>query len=353
MRKIVLLYLSFFIFSPAILTQTIIENPEKPLSKNAGRVLKLEEIFRINDIGADFYFKRPLKFKIASDGIIFIVDEEQLLKFSADGKFIKNLFKKGEGPGEIARNFYFSIYKDDIYIYDLSARKIIHTDGDGNLIEEFPSKSERHRDFLGVTDSKLIFMKYHFPVKVKKSKLYDIEHTLVLVSKDGETEKETQVFAVKTFLAPRARSFWAYRYSTLSDDRRYLFVSHTMEYLIKLLDLEKGEVIRIFNRKYRRIKYVTKEWEKEFLKRHNGPEKKYESDILGLFICKGHLWIKTSTKDKNKGILIDVFNKEGKFIDSFYLNLKGSLVATHEDFIFVKEQDEDGNISFVKYRIAE
>ena len=94
MRKIVLLFLSFFIFSPAILTQTIIENPEKPLSKNAGRVLKLEEIFRINDIGADFYFKRPMKLKIASDGSIFIVDEEQLLKFSADGKFIKNLYKK-------------------------------------------------------------------------------------------------------------------------------------------------------------------------------------------------------------------------------------------------------------------
>jgi hypothetical protein len=351
MRKFVLLFLSFFIFSSAILTQTIIENLEKPLSKNAGRVLKLEEIFRINDIGADFYFKRPLKLKIASDGIIFIVDEEQLLKFSADGKFIKNLYKKGEGPGEIARYFHFSLYKDDIYIYDF-ARKIIHTDRDGNLIKEFPSKSERHRDFLGVTDSKLIFMKYHFPVKVKKSKLYDIEHTLVLVSKDGETEKETQVFAVKTFLAPRARSFWAYRYSTLSDDRRYLFVSHTMEYLIKILDLEKGEVTRIFNRKYRRIKYV-KEWMKEFLKRHNAPGKKYKDDILGLFICKDHLWVKTSTKDKNKGILIDVFNKEGRFIDSFFLNLKGSLVAIHEDFIFVKEQDEDGNISFVKYRIVE
>ncbi len=352
MRKIVLLFLSFFIFSPAILTQTIIENPEKPLSKNAGRVLKLEEIFRINDIGADFYFKRPMKLKIASDGIIFIVDEEQLLKFSADGKFIKNLYKKGEGPGEIARNFYFSLYKNDIYIYDRSARKIIHTDRDGNLIEEFHSKSERYRDFLGITHDGLIFKKYSFALKEKKSKLYDIEHTLVLVSKDGETEKEIQVFPVKTFLAPQAIATWAHFYSTLSDDRRYLFVSHTMEYLIKLLDLEKGEVTRIFNRKYRRIKYV-KEWMKEFLKKHNGPGKKYENDILSLFICKDHLWIKTSTKDKNKGILIDVFNKEGKFIDSFYINLKGSLVATHEDFIFVKEQDEDGNISFVKYRIAE
>jgi hypothetical protein len=38
--------------------------------------------------------------KTAPDGSIFVLDEKQFLKFDKKGKFIKNLFKKGQGPGE-------------------------------------------------------------------------------------------------------------------------------------------------------------------------------------------------------------------------------------------------------------
>ena len=49
MRKIVFLFFASFVFICVAFSQTVIENPEKPLSKNAGRVLKHKEVLRIAD----------------------------------------------------------------------------------------------------------------------------------------------------------------------------------------------------------------------------------------------------------------------------------------------------------------
>ena len=81
--------------------QEIIENPEKPPSKNAGRVVQLKEILRIKDVKGQFYFKGPWDVKTAKDGSIFVHEPDRLLMFDSDGKFIRDLYKKGEGPGEL------------------------------------------------------------------------------------------------------------------------------------------------------------------------------------------------------------------------------------------------------------
>lgn len=354
MRKILLLCLCFFIFCSVTSAQTIIENPEKPLSKNAGRVLKLKEVLRITDESGEFYFKAPRGLIIAPDGSIYIQDEYQLLKFSPAGKFIKNLFKKGEGPGEIKEDFAYSIDKNEIYIYDIVANKIVHTDLEGNQIEQLRLKSARYGDFLGLLNDWFIFTKFIWPPpKEWNSQLNDVSNKVILVSKDGSSEKGIHDFPIKWFLAPRAMMSWAGFHTVLSDDNKQLFVSHTREYMIKLLDLEKEQVIRSFRRKYSRVKYVSTEDDEESYKKFNMPRKKYEIDIQGLFSTKGLLWVKTSTKDKSKGNLIDVFNQEGKYVDNFYLNLKGSLRTINGNYIFVREKDEHENLQIVKYEIID
>jgi len=353
MKRNALVFTFLFIFISVTQAQTVIENPKKPLSKNAGRVLKLKEVFRIIDIETDYYFKYPSNLQVTSDGCFFISDEEQLLKFSPEGKFNKNRYKKGEGPGEINSNFSYLIHKDEIYIYDLRAYKIIHTDKEGNLIKELRFKSELLGSFLGIKDDWLIFSKFTFPaLEERKYKLYDVKHSIILISKNGETEKEIHNFPIKWFVGPRVMRSWAYFHSVLSDDSRHLFVSHTREYLIKVLDLEKGIVARVFNRKYPRIKYVNRGWEENFHKKFNAPLIRFERDVEGLFINKNFIWVKTSTKDKKKGFLIDIFDSEGKYIDNFYLKLNGSLMDIDGDSIYVRETDENENIQIVKYEIV-
>jgi hypothetical protein len=139
----------------------------------------------------------------------------------------------------------------------------------------------------------------------------------------------------------------------LDEKTGYLYVSCARDYMIHVLDLNKGEVIRSFNRKYEKVCYEMSESEKDFTKKFNAPKKKYEEDIERLHLYKGLLWVETSTKDEKQGIMIDVFNDEGQFLDNFYLACDGSLMSVRDNFIFVSKSDEEGNYIIKKYIIED
>ncbi len=139
----------------------------------------------------------------------------------------------------------------------------------------------------------------------------------------------------------------------MSQDGQKLFVNRSREYLIEVLDIDQAQIIRRFNRDYPSIKHVEEAWEKEFRKRYDFPEIKYEIDIDELWPAERFLWVKTSTADKKKGDLFDVFNEKGQFIDSFYLGLKGRLLAIANNFLYLLEEDKADNLFLSKYKIIE
>lgn len=333
--------------------QEVIENTKKPLNPNAGRVLKLEEEFRITDESGEFYFEHPRNIKVAPDGCIFIDDQYQFLKFSPDGQFIKNLFKEGQGPGEIQDSFYYAFHNSDIYIYDPTNSKIIHTDKEGELIEEFKI-NDRFRDFYGVLEDKFIFLKSRIPTLVeKKGGIYNVPKTILLVSKDGKIDMEYSGFPVRVFIGKVMSTTLDAFNSVLGNDGNMLFVSHTSEYRILAFDLFKGEITKIFNRKYSRVKFKKREEDVKESQRNELPDMKFKADIFRLYLLNGNLWIRTSTIDEKRGTLFDVFDIEGKFIDSFFINFKGGLIGTDRGSLFVLETDENELLSIVKYKVLD
>jgi hypothetical protein len=188
---------------------------------------------------------------------------------------------------------------------------------------------------------------------MKSAEFYDLEMSIVLVSRDGTKIKKILIFPCKMFGAPGYCMEWAPFEAVIEPDSQELYVYHTCEYRIVQADLKEGRTIKSFNRRYPRVKHVMKEWEKESIKKHNAPKRKYENDIKKLFINKGLLWIETSTKDAEKGYLIDVFDREGRYIDCFYLPISGSLKVVQDDSIFVVEKDEHENLQIVKYKIID
>jgi len=100
---VILLFSLLFVFTSITVAQEMIENPDKPLSKKAGRILKLKEVLRIGDVGDEYYFRFPTNLKVSPDGSIFIQEIDQLLHFDQNGKFVRNYFKKGQIPGLLNR----------------------------------------------------------------------------------------------------------------------------------------------------------------------------------------------------------------------------------------------------------
>lgn len=339
------------VFSLLASSQQVIENPEKPLAKNAGRVVALKEVWRITDDGGQFYFKYPYSLKIASDGSIFLAEAEQFLKFSPEGKFVKNLYKKGQGPGEIEREFTYHIYENEIFVEDLNSGRLWRSDLGGSFLGQI-NLGAKDWDFIGVRPDSLVFLKSVWPpLEQRTGKLMDILDTVTLVSKDGKPIKDVHTFRLKMFLAPRAARSWDYSQRTLSQDGKWLFGYHGREYLIEVLDFDKGEIIRRFNRKYPHVKHLEETWEADFRKKYNAPRIEFESDVREILLNGDRLWVKTSAKDKNKGDLFDVFDAEGRFLDSFYLGAGRTLLAAVGDTIFVLEKDPEENFILIKYII--
>lgn len=341
----------------------IIENYAVPQDKNAGRVLALEEIMRISDESGDFYFKRPRKIRIAPDESIFLVDKDQFLRFDKNGKFLNNQQKKGEGPGEYSfiRSYQFSGNK--VIILSSQPGKIIETDMKGNLVKE-----QRLIDQLGANQIfGFIGDKYWFAALSYQELFkgntgeYTLPQELSWSTRNEKVKKTGISFPLKLYVGKDGSMRIVAQPVFACDQVSTLYASDARKYLIRQVDLEKVKIIRIFTRKYTRVPYKDERSKEERDK--EGPiegDPEYFSDIQGLYVRKDKIWAVTSTLVKEKGVLVDVFTKEGKYKDNFYLPLPGVTKVSHlegetfvlyKDFLFTVESDEDGNREVVKYRI--
>lgn len=356
MKKfLVFLALSFVIVLP-FFAQTVVENPEKPLNEEAGRILELREVLRITDEAGDFYFQYPRFLKVAPDGTLFLYDQEELLRFDRNGKFLHNYYKKGQGPGELnyVRNYTFQ--EDRLIVHSTNPNKIVWFDFAGELV-----KDQRIFDIPGalrfqlINDGTYYFWKFEFPAREGKPTIVDIPQVLVAVDQKGKEIEDLVSFPIKSYVMGGAMV----QYSTLKSvpyKNRFIFISHTREYSVKLFDTRSKKLLRTFNRAYQRIKTPDGHQEAAIIiegKRYGPEQEKFLNDIDNLFVFDDRLWVLTTTKDSKNRLLIDVFDFEGRFIDSFFLGISGILMATHQDRLFVREKDPDELIHLVEYKVTD
>jgi hypothetical protein len=349
------LVLMAVVFGPGVLSaQDIIENPAKAMAPNAGRVLKLQELWRVTDEAGTFYFKSPGRLRIAPDGLIFLQDTEELLKFSADGKFVGNLYKKGEGPGEMSTQFNYQIDGRELIIYDGGQRRLWRADTEGKFLSEIPLSKQVRRFYIGAYRNDLVFYREDaFSAAGGPPGFADIPHMIVLLSKDGKSETDIQPFFAKRYLVPGGGLNWGNAIKTTSQDGGFVFGFHGRNYLIEVLDLEQKKIVRRFRREYSRIPYSETKAEREWREGQKLPKDDYKTDIINLVPKGSQIWAATSTEDPEKGRLWDVFNADGRYVDCFFLGAGRTLLRTAGDAIFVMETNKDETLRLVKYKILD
>lgn len=116
-RNKVIRSLIFFAFAAALSGQEVIENQAKPPAKNAGRTLTLKEIVTVRDGGDEFFFEWPRGIQAAPDGSFYLVSQDQLLQFDASGRFLRNYYKKGQGPGEMQYSVSFGFDNRTLIVF--------------------------------------------------------------------------------------------------------------------------------------------------------------------------------------------------------------------------------------------
>lgn len=331
----------------------VVENPAKPLAKDAGRVIALKEVWRITEDGGAFYFKYPHSLKIAEDGSLFLADVEQFLRFSREGKFLGNLYKKGQGPGEIGQEFSYHLLGRDIFVQDMNSQRFWRTDLEGVFQERIGLANKDYSGFVGVVPDGFLFLKAVWPpFNERTGKFMEILETVALVGLDGSERREVTSFRPKGFLGPSSAMGWDPDILELDPGRKILCAVHSRDYVIELVDIASGAPLRTIKRVYPKVAHVEDDWEADYRQKTGSPKKEYDPDIDELFPVGDGLWVATSTDDKAKGRLIDVFDKDGRFIDSFYLGAGRMLMAVQDGAVFCQEKNEDETITIVKYGIT-
>jgi hypothetical protein len=341
----------FLTFSLGLVHSQVIDNPENPPAKNVGRVLRLTEVQRITD-GENFFFNRPIDIKTAKDGSIYVVEHNKLFQFDPSGKFVKNLYKSGEGPGELDNNLNnIVLFNEEIVLHSSNMNKVIKIDNKGNLIEEFRPEN-LYYSLLGYYNHKYFLTKAEYPKKMEG--IVQQQLFLHTVDPKGVGIPTSLNFPITLSIMRRKRSVAAMTITRLLyqfDGHRFYYLFHTPEYMIKVFDPEKVDIVKSFRRKYPRVERV---------KKGDGtPE--YHNDVYWILLYKDKIWVVTSTVHKEKGFLVDVFDKEGQYLDNFYLPILGAKqndwiyapMAISGDYLFVIERDEDELFYVAKYKIED
>lgn len=334
--------------------QEIIKNPAKPANPDAGRILKLQPEFRITDRGEEFFFQYPGNVKVAPDGSIFINDKDLLLRFSKKGEFLHNFFKKGQGPGEMSYVRDFTFQDKKLIVINSNPMKIIIFDFNGELLDDVTL----HQDFLFFTflfpkKNRLYFFQCELEEEGEKIGVLDAPYVLTSMDMNGQDQKKHLSLPHQVYAAGGAWDGLG-RMTTAAYKNKYLFIADTGEYNVKLFDMRSQKMVRSFTRKYKRVK-PPKDYQWAGIydregKRMGPPPPKYFFDISDMYIVNDMLWVRTSTRDPDKGSLLDVFEFDGSYVDSFYLKTGGLIIGTHENSIFIKETDENGLVNIIKYK---
>lgn len=360
MKRLVFILTFIFIFSPLFLAQTVIENPEKPLSKNAGRIVGLKEMMRIRDDGVEIIFRAPYGLKIGHDGSIYFYDNWKLYKFSNEGRFAFKLIEHGQGPGEAIRRTNYLLTKNEIIIQAINPPKIMRFDLLGNFKGEKRTELTRTFDFIGFFENKIYgFLEERSYEGIGKEGFFDFPTYLYEITPDFSKLSKKSSFPIKHYVIgsawwSRARLDYAFK------DTENLFVIHTSEYKIIKFNTDKNIIERIFSRKYDRVKYPQKK-EKLHPDALSPPPYKYYHDISKLLINKDQLWVLTSTRDKHNRRLIDVYNMKGEYLDNFYLEFPANITPRHfgyggialmRGYIYTIDEHKDGYFSIAKYEVV-
>ena len=332
--------------------------------------MKLIELMQISDVGEKYYFEFPRNLKISPNGSIFIQDQGQFLQFDSTGRFVRNFFKTGQGSGEMQSMGNYFFYGDTIIVHERWIDKMLLLDIHGKFIKEFRIQTKIGLErLLLFWNGAFYFLSTERP-PVKKTSEIDVYQKLTGVAQEGKEIKEMTEFPTKGYIAvgkQGGRVFYDISsVIAVPYQKKFLFVSHTQEYSVKLYDAEKEEVTRIFKRDYQRVK-TPRDAKREggaILdgKRILPPRQKFLNDVQNLLVFKDTLWGVTSTTDKEKRTLIDVFDSEGQYIDNFYIKLPENLVQRYHgntamdisgDYLFTIEQNKDGIYTIKKYKIED
>jgi hypothetical protein len=350
--------------------QTRVDNPGRALAKNAGRIIKLEEVLRIRDDGVTAIFRTPQKLALGPDGSLYFLDFSEgarLYRYGPDGKLVFKILKTGQGPGEAQHPSGFLVMEDRIRVLAWIPPKIMDFGLDGRYLKESRVTEDTHGLwFLAAAEGKIYGIRDEVfsSTAFQSSGVFSIPNSVYEISPDFRSWKKLYEFPVRMVV----KKYNAFRLDPIDTviHGSTLYILHTAEYQVVAFDLRAGKVKHIITRAYDRVKAkAEKSTDPDPETRGiEFPDDPYVWDIDRIHAAAGKLLVFTSTiRSGGDDQQVDVFDEAGRFIDNLVLRYPAGgrnhravarwTLLTDDGFFIIPEQEEDGLVSIGKYRIVD
>ncbi len=368
--KIKWITLAICLFTVGLWGKTTINNPKKPVNSNSGRQIPLKILATFADDGENFFFKWPSHIKISPNGSLYALDQDQLILLSPEGKFIKNLWQKGQGASEMVNvSDYILLPNNEVMVHNLYPNKMLSFDGAGKYIQEKRLEPNKPMTFFHQDSEHYYFYREYLPETKGRAIEGVVDVQIFRVSKKDNSYNKLMSFPVINYFFRVPNNIFQIRTTRFLIEHfkeNKFWVAHTADYKIKLIDLNSQKILMEFNRPYNRIEVTEKN--KEYITRggfviddiqYKSPIPKYMNDVQSIHAVAGKLWVFTSTVT-DKGVLVDVFDEHGKYVDCFYLKFRyersdyrveQSQLTKINNYIYYVEQNPDEDWAITKYEM--
>jgi hypothetical protein len=318
----IFLFLIYFVYSNSLLAQNVKTEAPYLFSKlpQLKNFVTLKELYRIpldDESGKNqYYIQETWGMDADSANNLYIPDYWNctVTVFDKNGKYVRTMFGKGQGPGELLLPNNISILHNKMYIYE-SNRGIKVFNLQGRYIDFFVISQGFHRLFRA-------FDNYLLTVDIKIYPIYPEDQRgnfLDLYSNEGK--KIRNIAVIKTEDNTYSSS-WAF---SVDSKNRIYYPDSRDEYKINVFSVE-GKLLYSFGREYKRVPFS--DGLLAFLKKRKvddmAKKLKYPQVMFMILSDKnGYIWVVvgecTMYNDAEYKIesVIDIFNENGEFLYTF------------------------------------
>ena len=352
----------------------VIKNPGEPLY---GEIkLELEEDLSIgNEEDKNYLFYRLRDIQVDTDGNIYVLDSgnRRLQVFDKNGKYLRTIGKRGQGPGEFNAPTCFQLddETENIFVTDNTRRKIIIFEKEGKYIDKDIHLVEILSDFCLDSD-RCILGKFKLPGidsrfikkvtlagKVEKTFTeipYHMQRIVTSLTREGNTGYIgayliTHGYEYDVFLSKVDNHTFVYghskKYELVAVDKsgKTLFIIRKDESPIKITKTERDRIKDRIKWDIRKDGRLVPEISLKF------PDyKPYFYSIITDDISRIYVRKNPVSRESNTNHEFDVFNKEGMYLYKIHLNYYPDVIKNGYLYTIVVNE-ENGLEQIKRYRI--
>ena len=351
-------------------------NPQFPKSGITKYVLK-EELSIGNETDDNYLFSKVRKIVVDNQGNIYVPDSSRcrVQVFDANGKYLRTIGKKGEGPGE--QRFILDMITDDdnkkIHILDSRNRKISRYHFDGSFDSDIKlHEGSPEKIFPAQNGSYIVLYSY-------QDDNQETNFKLIKYADDGMIEMQINDF-ISTINRTKHKGGMVVTFKTHFDPKNYflcdtqgnLYYGFSQTYEIAIYDKEFNKAMVI--KRNVPIREAISEKEKDEVRstlkeqaRKKGVEiqsnmikfPRYHPVFSGIWLDdKGRILVHTYSNDDK--VHLDVFNNGGIYIDKMIIDAPGDGTSLgwifycpvfKHGYIYSVVQNSDGILVIKKYSL--